>query len=59
VRSLTTVIHGICELGNEYGSGYGKSTKFKGLNSRHALLAVGAASTVAYFYLKVMKSSDA
>jgi len=29
--SLTTVVHGICELRNSYGSGHGKDTKFKGL----------------------------
>jgi hypothetical protein len=47
--SLFTVVHGICELRNSYGTGHGKEAKFKGLTSRHAKLAVGAASTLAIF----------
>lgn len=47
--SLSTVVHGICELRNSYGTGHGKEAKFKGLTSRHAKLAVGAASTLAIF----------
>ena len=50
--SLTTVVHGICELRNEYGSGHGKDVMFRGLNPRHAKLAVGAASTLAIFLLE-------
>lgn len=50
--SLTTVVHGICELRNDYGSGHGKDFKFKGLGPRHAKLAVGAASTLAIFLLE-------
>ncbi len=50
--SLGTVVHGICELRNEYGSGHGKEAKFKGLSSRHAKLAVGAASTLAIFLIE-------
>ncbi len=50
--SLSAVVHGICELRNDYGSGHGKDLKFKGLNSRHAKLAVGAASTLAIFILE-------
>lgn len=47
--SLGTVVHGICELRNDYGSGHGKHVKFNGLNKRHARLAVGAATTLAIF----------
>jgi hypothetical protein len=32
--SLFTVVHGICELRNNYGTGHGKEAKFKGLTSR-------------------------
>jgi len=46
---LFTVVHGICELRNNYGTGHGREAKFKGLTSRHAKLAVGAASTLAIF----------
>ncbi|MEI9945806.1 MAG: abortive infection family protein [Chitinophagaceae bacterium] len=52
LRSLTTVVQGIAELRNEYGSGHGKSSKFIGLGSRHAKLAVGAATTLAIFLLE-------
>ena len=50
--SLSAVVHGICELRNEYGSGHGKAAKFKGLSPRHAKLAVGAAATLAIFLLE-------
>lgn len=50
--SLGTVVHGICELRNDYGSGHGKEANFKGLGPRHSKLAVGAASTLAIFLLE-------
>jgi hypothetical protein len=50
--SLIAVVHGICELRNEYGSGHGKSAKFQGLGPRHAKLAVGASTTLAIFLLE-------
>jgi hypothetical protein len=52
LTSLSTVVHGIAELRNEYGSGHGKAAKFVGLGSRHAKLAVGAATTLAIFLLE-------
>ena len=50
--SLTSVVHGLSELRNEYGAGHGKDKRFKGLQVRHARLAVGAASTLAIFLLE-------
>ncbi len=50
--SLSSVVQGIAEVRNEYGSGHGKDGKFKGLQPRHAKLAVGAASTLAIFLLE-------
>jgi len=50
--SLSAVVHGICELRNDYGSGHGKDHKFVGLGSRHAKLAAGAASTLGIFLLE-------
>lgn len=47
--SLTSVVHGLSELRNQYGSGHGKKANFKGLSPRHAKLAVGSASTLAIF----------
>src|SRR5574337_768776 len=50
--SLSSVVQGISEIRNEYGSGHGKDGKFKGLQPRHAKLAVGAASTLAVYLLE-------
>lgn len=50
--SLSSVVQGICEIRNEYGSGHGKKGKFKGLQPRHAKLAIGAASTLAIYLLE-------
>ena len=47
--SLSAVVQGIAEVRNEYGSGHGKDSSFKGLQPRHAKLAVGAASTLAIY----------
>lgn len=53
--SLTTVVQGLRELRNQYGSGHGKKANFKGLTTRHAKLSVGAASTLAIFLLETHK----
>lgn len=50
--SLSSVVQGISELRNDYGSGHGKDGKFKGLQPRHAKLAVGASSTLAIYLLE-------
>ncbi|RZK10037.1 MAG: hypothetical protein EOO46_11950 [Flavobacterium sp.] len=50
--SLSSVVQGIAEVRNEYGSGHGKDGKFIGLQPRHAKLAVGAASTLAIYLLE-------
>jgi hypothetical protein len=50
--SLSSVVQGIGEVRNEYGSGHGKDGKFIGLQPRHAKLAVGAASTLAIYLLE-------
>lgn len=50
--SLGSVVQGIGEIRNEYGSGHGKDGKFKGLQPRHARLAVGAATTLAIYLLE-------
>ncbi|GJM25242.1 MAG: hypothetical protein DHS20C16_16570 [Phycisphaerae bacterium] len=47
--SLASVAHGIAELRNPYGSGHGKSARVRGLEPRHARLAVGAAATLSVF----------
>lgn len=50
--SLSSVVQGIGEIRNEYGSGHGKNGNFKGLQPRHAKLAVGASSTLAIYLLE-------
>ena len=49
LSNLATITNGIAELRNQYGTGHGKTAGSKGLGSRHAKLAVGAASTLAVF----------
>jgi hypothetical protein len=49
LSNLATITQGIAELRNHYGTGHGKAAGTKGLGSRHAKLAVGAASTLAVF----------
>ncbi len=47
--SLATVVQGMAELRNAYGSGHGHAPSRRGLTSRHARLAAGAASTLCVF----------
>jgi hypothetical protein len=57
--NLGNIVSGIAELRNDYGSGHGKDDSFRGLQGRHAKLAVGSASTLAIFLLEtweMMKS---
>ena len=49
LSNLATITQAISELRNQYGTGHGKPGTAKGLTSRHAKLAVGAASTLAVF----------
>lgn len=52
LSNLATITQGIAELRNHYGTGHGKAASMKGLQPRHAKLAVGAASTLAVFLLE-------
>lgn len=56
LSNLATITQGITELRNQYGTGHGKAANAKGLSSRHAKLAVGAASTLAVFLLETHES---
>jgi hypothetical protein len=47
--NLSTLVQGLAELRNLYGTGHGKGGSAKGLTARHARLAVGAATTLAIF----------
>jgi len=55
ISNLGAAAQGIAELRNLYGSGHGKPAKVKGLKSRHARLAVGAASTLGVFFFETYK----
>jgi hypothetical protein len=52
LSNLATITQGIAELRNQYGTGHGKAANTRGLSSRHAKLAVGAASTLAVFLFR-------
>lgn len=47
--NLATISQSLAELRNLYGTGHGKHRERRGLSSRHARLAVGAAATLAMF----------
>lgn len=47
--SLKAIIQGLAELRNFYGSGHGKTSSYKGLQPRHARLAVGSATVLIQF----------
>lgn len=49
LSNLGTIVSGLAEMRNLYGSGHGRSGKARGLSSRHAKLAAGAATTLAVF----------
>lgn len=58
LRSLTTIANGLAELRGLYGTGHGKEGNWKGakgIKSRHAKLAVGAATTLVVFLLETHK----
>ena len=49
LQNLGAIGNGLAELRGLYGTGHGKDGKTKGLNRRHAKLAVGTATTLATF----------
>lgn len=46
---MNQIAQNIAELRNQYGSGHGKSATFKGLQPRHANLAVLSSFTLVNF----------
>lgn len=52
LSNLSSIAQSITELRNIHGTGHGKNGNTKGLESKHAKLAVGAASTLAIFLLE-------
>ncbi|MCG6113171.1 MAG: abortive infection family protein [Paracoccus sp.] len=51
LTSLGKIAHSLAPLRNAYGKGHGRGRSFKGLQPRHARLAIGAASTFVDFVL--------
>jgi len=49
LNNLATVVQGLAEIRGLYGTGHGKEGRAKGVQSRHARLAVGAASALVTF----------
>ena len=49
LSNLGTIVSGLAEIRNLYGTGHGKPGKQRGLSSRHAKLVAGAAGTLAVF----------
>jgi len=57
LSNLATVAQCLAELRGLYGSGHGKEARVKGLEPRHARLAVGAAGTLAVFLFETYQAS--
>ena len=51
LSSLGKIAYALPPIRNAYGKGHGRGRKFKGLEPRHARLAIGAASTFVDFVL--------
>ncbi len=55
VSNLASILHGLAELRNLYGTGHGKEARTQSITPRHAKLAVGAAATLATFLFETYK----
>ena len=51
LTSLGRIAHALGPIRNAYGKGHGRGREFRGLEPRHARLAIGAASTFVEFVL--------
>jgi hypothetical protein len=58
LSNLGSLVNGLAELRNLYGTGHGKHSKAKGVHPRHARLAVGAAATLATFLLETHEARE-
>lgn len=56
--NLRAIATNMAALRNPYGSGHGKSASYKGLEERHAKLAVGSSITFVTFLLETHEKSD-
>lgn len=58
LSNLATIVHGVAELRNPYGTGHGPEGRAKGLQPRHARLVAGAASTLAMFLFETHREQQ-
>lgn len=58
LSNLSSVAQGLAEIRGLYGSGHGKHARASGLHSRHAKLAVGAATTLAVFLFETYQERN-
>lgn len=58
LSNLASVVHGIAELRGLYGTGHGQLGTSKGLHARHAKLMVGAAATLATYWVETDRDMD-
>ena len=52
LSNLASLVQGVAELRGHYGTGHGQEGRAKGLRARHAKLAVGAAATLAAYWIE-------
>jgi len=52
LSNLGSIVYGLAELRNLYGSGHGRSGPLRGLTPRHARLAVSSAGALCTFLLE-------
>ncbi|SLN56135.1 abortive infection family protein [Oceanibacterium hippocampi] len=58
LTALSNIAHQLDELRGLYGSGHGRSSTSRGLEPRHARLAVGAASSLCLFLVETFEKHD-
>ena len=58
LRNLTSLTHNLAELRGLYGTGHGRDGKHRGLQPRHARLAVGAAVAFIDFISETHRERD-
>jgi hypothetical protein len=56
--SLGSITQSLAEIRNKFGTGHGKAANAKGLEPRHAKLAIGAAATLALFLQEAHQASS-
>jgi len=56
--SFSTIVNNMAQLRNTYGSGHGKSASYKGLQERHAKLAIGSSVTLVNFLWDSFERQD-